>query len=202
MTDGCKSEAAKAKKALSTEAAPAYLADLVEKIALEKSRDAFSELFLHFAPRVKTYLMRLGSDAGQAEELAQETMLSAWRNAGQFDRSRAMPATWIFTIARNRRIDRLRRHAFTEFDLTDPILQGEAPDRPDDILQAEERDLRVKKAMESLPKEQAEIVRLAFYNDWAHAKIAEVSGLPLGTVKSRLRLAFAKLRESFIATDI
>jgi len=81
-------------------------------------------------------------------------------------------------------------------------LQGEAPDRPDDILQADERDLRVKQAMERLPKEQADIVRLAFYHDWAHAKIAEVSGLPLGTVKSRLRLAFAKLRESFTATDI
>ena len=202
MPRGSEDSLAGATKDPSVINSPAYLADLIDKISLEGSREAFAELFLHFAPRVKTYLIRLGTNAEQAEELAQEAMLSAWRNASQFDRKRAMPATWIFTIARNRRIDRLRKHAFTEFELTDPMLQGDAPARPDELIEADERDKRVKKAMDTLPTAQAEIVKLAFYNDWAHSKIAVEAGIPLGTVKSRLRLAFDRLREILSETDL
>lgn len=174
----------------------AHFADLIERIATHQSREAFSELFAYFAPRVKSFVMRLGASEAEAEEIAQDALVNVWRKADQFDRSRARPSTWIFTIARNRRIDILRRHQFTEFDLTDPILQQEEPEQPDDALGANQQEEHVRYAIEALPQEQRELVHLAFYSDWSHAAIAEKTGLPLGTVKSRLRLAFARLRDA------
>ena len=172
----------------------AHYADLIESIAETKNREAFAALFAHFAPRLKGYLMRLGSSDGQAEEVAQEAMLSVWRKAHLFDRKKAAASTWIFTIARNRRIDILRRQKFPDIDPEDPVLVPELPSRPDDEVIAARQDEAVRAALEKLPPEQRELVRLAFYNGWAHSKIAAETNLPLGTVKSRLRLAFSRLR--------
>lgn len=161
-------------------------------IAVSADRAAFAALFERFAPRVKSYLMRLGASAGAAEELAQETLLAVWRKAAQFDPARAGASTWIFTIARNLRIDALRRER--------PPPAGDDPtDRPgepaaDALVLAAERDERVRGALSRLPSEQAEIVRLSFFSEEPHSAIAERLGLPLGTVKSRLRLAMGRLR--------
>lgn len=172
------------------------LAALIEQIARERDKQAFVALFEHFAPRLKGYLMRLGSDEAQAEEISQEVMLTVWRKAHMFDVRRAMPSTWIFTIARNRRIDRLRRQTFSEVDLLDPVLIAEEPEMPDAHIEAEQRQDFVRKAITKLPQQQAELVYMAFFNDWSHSKIADKLELPLGTVKSRLRLAFGRLREA------
>ena len=164
---------------------------LIQAVAARADRGAFAVLFRHFAPRVKTLLMRAGLDAGAAEELAQETMLTVWRKAALFDPARATAATWIFTIARNLRIDAHRRERHPDTLLPDP---PEEPLGADHLLSAGERGARVAEAVADLPAEQAEIVHAAFFLDQPHAEIERQLGVPLGTVKSRLRLAMAKLR--------
>lgn len=172
----------------------AHFAGLIESIAETKNRDAFAALFSHFAPRLKGYLLRLGASDGQAEEVAQEAMLTVWRKAHLYDRKKAAASTWIFTIARNRRIDLLRRQKFPEIDADDPVLVPDAPAQPDEEVISARQDSEVRQALDTLPPEQRELVRLAFYNGWSHSKIAADTNLPLGTVKSRLRLAFSRLR--------
>ena len=163
-------------------------------IATERSRESFALLFGRFAPRVKSYLMKLGARPDQAEELAQETLLSVWRKAAYFDPARASAATWIFTIARNLRIDALRRDRHPEDLIDEPELKPAEEVRPDDALSMTQREKRLRLALKSLPREQAEVVQLSFFQDKAHAEISEHLGLPLGTVKSRLRLAMVRLR--------
>lgn len=169
-------------------------ADLLERIAARGDRAAFATLFDHYAPRVKGYLARQGLDSARAEELAQEVMVTVWRKAATFDRRKASASTWIFRIARNRRIDMFRRDRVAELDPDDPQLAPEALPAPDAGLEQAQRKARVADALAELPPEQREMVRAAFYEELSHAEIAERSGLALGTVKSRLRLAFGKLR--------
>jgi RNA polymerase sigma-70 factor (ECF subfamily) len=167
---------------------------LLRSIALDGDRAAFAELFGHFAPRVKGFLMRYGLPDALSEELAQETMLTVWRKADQFDQSRAGASTWIFTIARNKRIDRLRRDrggATARFDVSDEI---ENCGSSEEYAIAAETAEQVRTAVAALPDNQAEIVRLAFFAEKPHAEIARELDIPLGTVKSRVRLALARLR--------
>ena len=177
-------------------AAMAALATLIEDIAAHKSKAAFKKLFEYFAPRLKGYLMRLGSSEAQAEELVQDVMLTVWRKAALFDRRKAAASTWLFTIARNRRIDILRREKYPELDPEDPALVPDEEVQPDDAVIIAERKAEVQSAMATLPEEQVELVKLAFYKGWSHSEIAKETGLPLGTVKSRLRLSFSRLKEA------
>jgi len=170
------------------------LADLVEAIAVRADKGAFAQLFRHFAPKIKGYLVKLGAGS-QAEELTQEVMLTVWRKAASFDRRQASVSTWLFTIARNRRIDAIRKERRPELDPDDPMLVPEAPRAPDDLLAARDREARVAEAIKTLPAEQSELLRQAFYLAKSHSEIAAETGLPLGTVKSRLRLAFGRLRK-------
>ena len=157
-------------------------------------RSAFAVLFGRFAGRIKAFLIRTGAQPDEAEEIAQDVMVTIWRKATQFNPDRAGAATWIFTIARNRRIDRLRRAQRPDPDPADPILQPE-PDQGAEVgLAAADRDTAVRAALEELGPDQLEVVRLAFYTDLSHGEIATKLDLPLGTVKSRLRLAFGRLR--------
>jgi RNA polymerase sigma factor (sigma-70 family) len=177
---------------------------LLEQIARSQDRQAFSLLFDHFAPRLNAYMRKLGTDAAQAEELVQEAMLLVWRKAGSFDPAKASASTWIFTIARNKRIDALRRARHPEFDPTDPALAGfgggsEEAHEPE-VSAQESRALEA--AIATLPAEQADLLRLAYFEDKAHGEIARVRGIPLGTVKSRLRLALEKLRRQLNSKDI
>jgi RNA polymerase sigma-70 factor (ECF subfamily) len=166
----------------------------IVSIAKDRSREGFALLFSRFAPRVKSYLLTLGCKPELAEDLAQETLLTVWRKASYFDPSRASASTWVFTIARNLRIDALRRERHPDDLLDEPELIPEPEARPDDALSAQEREQRLRVALKSLPKEQAEVVRMSFFHDKAHAEISADLGLPLGTVKSRLRLAMVRLR--------
>lgn len=169
-------------------------ADLMAAIAASQDREAFAEMFAFYAPRVKAYMLRLGAGAALAEELAQEVMLTVWRKAGLFDRRQASVSTWIFRIARNRRIDAARRAKHADIDPDDPTLHPEAPPAADDTVSAAQIDARVREALDTLPAEQVDLVRQAFYDGLSHREIAERTGIPLGTVKSRIRLAFGKLR--------
>jgi RNA polymerase sigma-70 factor (ECF subfamily) len=170
-------------------------AALILRVAQAADRQAFGELFAHFAPRVKSYLRRLGAPEIVAEDLAQETMLALWRKAALFDPARAGAATWVFTIARNLRIDALRRDRPTEALPAD--YEHEAADNQlpaDAALVVDERDARLRAALEKLPPEQVQLVQLAFYQDKPHREIERQLGIPLGTVKSRLRMAMQRLR--------
>ena len=162
-------------------------------IAERGDREAFAALFSHFAPRVKSYLLRLGAGAESAEELAQETLLTVWRRAGAFDPRRAAASTWIFAIARNLRFDALRREK-RPMMTDDPSDGGGGGAAPDAILAILQDETRIGRAIAELPVDQARVVRLAFFSHKPHSEIAQELGLPLGTVKSRLRLAMTRLR--------
>ena len=170
-------------------------AALIRRISDDADRTAFAELFGHFAPRLKSYMRRLGAADPVAEDLAQEAMFAVWRKASTFDPTRAGAATWIFTIARNLRIDTLRRERPTEaLPPEDERAEIEtAPGAEAELITAE-RDRALRVALEVLPPEQAQLVQLAFYEDRPHREIERVLGIPLGTVKSRLRMAMQRLR--------
>lgn len=166
------------------------LARLLHAVGAGRDRAAFAALFRHFGPRLKAFFMRSGLSAGIAEDLAQETMLSVWRKASYYDARRAGVATWVFTIARNLRIDHLRRQ---------PGMMTEPPDQEDtepvelSVLGAE-RDLQVRRALACLSPEQQAVIRLSYYGEKSQSEIAGELGIPLGTVKSRVRLAMERLR--------
>lgn len=166
---------------------------LIDAIAQRRDRAAFGQLYSFYAPRLKAYLVRRGATVELAEELAQETMLTVWRKASLYEADRASASAWIFTIMRNLRIDQLRRDRLMVGDSENP---EEADTRPlsDHLIDAARRSVRLRAALATLPPEQAEVVRLSFYDDRPHGEIERALGIPLGTVKSRLRLAVAKLR--------
>jgi RNA polymerase sigma factor (sigma-70 family) len=168
--------------------------ELLRRVAEAQDRAAFQHLFEHFAPRIKAYLMRGGANAQTAEDLAQEAMLTLWRKARLFDPAKASAATWLFTIARNLRIDALRREFRPGFDPDDPSLLPQGERGADAVLEARAAESALSHAMHSLPSDQNEIVVQSFFLDKPHSQIAAELGIPLGTVKSRLRLAMARLR--------
>ena len=169
-------------------------ADLLVAVAELQDRDAFAELFAYYAPRVKSYLLRLGADSALAEEIAQDVMVTVWRKAGLFDRAQASVSTWIFRIARNRRIDLFRRSKRPELDPEEEMILPSGVEAPDARIEAMETETRVRAAMQDLPEEQVLLLKLAFYEGLSHSEIAARLGAPLGTVKSRIRLAFAKMK--------
>ena len=174
---------------------------LIEAIAQSRDKAAFGALFDHFAPRLKSYLLRLGSDESTAEDVMQEAMITVWRKAESFDRKQASASTWIFTIARNKRIDRIRRETRPELDPEDPALVPSEPAPADTVIEATQNEKRLKAVLGALPTEQADLIRLAYYNDRSHRDIADDLGLPLGTVKSRIRLGLARLRSLLEETE-
>jgi RNA polymerase sigma-70 factor (ECF subfamily) len=169
---------------------------LIEAIATRQDRQAFAELFGFYAPRVKAMLIRMGAPRETAEELAQETLLSVWRRAGSFDGTKAGVSTWIFTIARNLRIDVIRAERRVKARAVYDVIERDAPEWPDHLVASAERDERVRTVLKELGPDQIRVVELSFFEGRAHADIAETLKIPLGTVKSRLRLAMARLRQS------
>lgn len=161
-------------------------------IARDQDQEAFSALFRNFAPKVKAFLLKSGADESLAEEVMQDVMGTVWRKAEQYDPARASVATWIFTIARNRKIDLLRKYARPQpEDL--PWGPEEEPDQ-EDVLGLQQDSARLVEALNSLPAKQRELIERAYYGDLSHSEIAAETGLPLGTIKSRIRLALDRLR--------
>lgn len=167
--------------------------EMIARIRTDGDQAAFAELFQYFAPRVKSFLIKSGSDAALAEDCAQEVMATVWRKAHLFDPSRASAATWIFTIARNKRIDLLRKSARPEpEDL--PWGPEEGPDQADVLALQQEIDA-LAAALETLPEAQKALIEQAYLGERSHSDIALDTGLPLGTIKSRIRLGLRKLRD-------
>lgn len=164
----------------------------IEAVRDRQDRDAFAALFRHFAPRVKAFLMKSGAAPDVAEECAQDVMTTVWRKAALFDGTRASVSTWIFTIARNRRIDMLRRDRRPEPE--DLTWGPEEPPSPADVLALQQESKKLVEALAALPEKQRLLVERAYFGDLSHSEIASETGLPLGTIKSRIRLALERLR--------
>jgi RNA polymerase sigma-70 factor (ECF subfamily) len=172
-------------------------ADLIGRVAFHADREAFRSLFEHFAPRIKGLMLKAGCSADEAEEVAQNTLVAVWRKADQFDPRSTGASAWIFTIARNLRIDSLRRQARAG-RLGDDVELANTPDAAesaDVVISRVEDTVRVKAAIERLSEEQSRVIRLSFIEERPHPEIANLLGIPLGTVKSRIRLAMNRLRD-------
>lgn len=174
-------------------------ASLISGIATHQDREAFAALFAFFAPRVKAFMRRSGTSEASAEELAQETMLAVWRKASLFDPASAGAAAWIFTIARNLRIDANRRERRRDMietaDNVEIEFQIDDSPQPDALTVTALSAERVRSALTELSDDQMRVVELSFFEEQVHADIAKLLDIPLGTVKSRLRLAMNRLRD-------
>lgn len=166
----------------------------VARIRDSRDESAFAELFAYFAPRVKSFLMRGGGDATLAEECAQEVMATLWQKAHLFDPTRASVSTWVFTVARNKKIDVLRRQRRPE---PEELTWGpEAEPDQEDVLALQQETAQLSEALAELPEKQRELIEKAYFGDMSHSEIADATGLPLGTIKSRIRLALDRLRHA------
>jgi RNA polymerase sigma-70 factor (ECF subfamily) len=176
-------------------------AALLFRVANARDRAAFAVIFDHFAPRVKSFMMRKGVSAELAEDLVQETMIAVWSKAALFAPERGAASTWVFTIARNLRIDRLRRESAAHFsDLED--FDAPSDDVPgDEAMNRSQEDSHVAKALAQIPPEQRELLILSYVDDVPQSMIAERLNLPLGTVKSRMRLAYRRMRKLLEAVN-
>nr|WP_235859895.1 sigma-70 family RNA polymerase sigma factor [Tranquillimonas rosea] len=164
----------------------------LSRIRHDRDQEAFAEVFGHFAPRVKAFLMRSGATEAQAEDCAQDVMATLWNKAHLYDPGRASPATWIFTIARNRRIDTLRKQRRPEPE--DLPWGPEAEPDQEDVVALQQDSDRLAAALADLPEKQRQLIERAYFADLTHSEIAAETGLPLGTIKSRIRLALERLR--------
>lgn len=171
------------------------LEGLLYDVGQNKSKESFVQLFEYFAPRIKSFLLKGGANDALADELAQETMLNVWNKAESYDPAKSAASTWIFTIARNKRIDALRKFKTHDVDIDLlPALEDESAVTPNQSLIEQQEIERIHGALQTLPEDQADLIRKSFYEDKSHSEIAEETGIPLGTVKSRIRLALERLR--------
>lgn len=177
-----------------TPPSPGYSPQTLWMLAVRdhQDRDAFSALFDAFAPRLKGFFMRGGTGAAEAEEMVQEVLLTVWRKAGQFDPARAQVSAWIYQIARNRQIDMLRKD---RRPLPEELYHTEAYEpQGAEILAVEQEAEALKQALYRLNPQQREMIERAYMGELSHQEISSQTGLPLGTIKSRIRLGLERLR--------
>lgn len=167
---------------------------LISEVAQFQSREAFEQLFRYFGPRIKSMMMKSGATADLAEDLVQTVMMTVWRKSAQYAAARGSVSAWMFTIARNARIDHLRKATSAPYMQIDDMEIAAEDQNAEEATLASQRAEHVRKALAEVPKEQREILELSFHQDVSHAVIAQKLNIPLGTVKSRLRLAYAKLK--------
>jgi RNA polymerase sigma-70 factor (ECF subfamily) len=166
----------------------------LRSVAQHRDRHAFEQLYGYFAPRIKSYMLRQGADETSADDLAQETMIQIWRKASHYDPGKAAVTTWVFSVARNLQIDRLRKHKLHEVELkTDSTFSSEQLHYNEQFEKHPDAE-RLRTLIGRLPEDQMDVVQLAFFEGLSHTEVSFRLAIPIGTVKSRLRLAFDKLR--------
>jgi len=170
--------------------------DMILAIAQKQDKESFVALFEYFAPRIKSFLMKGGASPEQADELAQETMLTIWHKASGFNPTKASASTWIFTIARNKKIDALRKLKRESYEIEEPALLEDQSNTPAENVMQDQESVILAESIKVLPEEQADLIKKSFFEGKSHADIAEETGIPLGTIKSRIRLALQRMREN------
>lgn len=168
-------------------------ADL-QAVGNRADRNAFKRIFLVMTPKLKAYLISTGQSQNEAEEILQETMLKVWRKASLFDKNKSAANTWIYSVAKNARIDRIRKETRPAPDPDDPYFTPDPPETGEQSVSRSQDGEIIRKAMQILSVDQIQIIKMSFFEDKSHAEISEELGLALGTVKSRIRLAFGKIR--------
>lgn len=166
---------------------------LILNIAQNNCRESYKLLFSQFAPKIKSFMIGQGVKANEAEDIAQDTMLKIWRKAQLFDPKKAKASTWIFTIARNLQIDAIRkqkRHDRFNNEVQNETYEADTAEK----MISEQSASQVKEVIKQLPAEQLQVLKLSFYEDLSHSQIAQSLSIPVGTVKSRLRLALGRLK--------
>lgn len=174
-------------------------------IAIGQSNDqtAFKDFYDHFSGRIKSFLMGKGMEEAVAEELAQEIMLIVWRKAETYNPEKAAASTWLFTIARNRRIDYLRGNSRVEVELDDEMLEVDSTEpTQEERVELSQQSVVLEKAMNKLPQEQRQVLHLSYFRGQSHGAIAEWLNLPIGTVKSRIRLAMQSIRSEVSSEEL
>lgn len=174
-------------------------------VAIGKYRDeaAFQDLYAHFSGRIKSFLMGKGTQESVAEELTQEIMLIVWRRAESYNPDKAAPSTWLFTIARNRRTDYLRGHSRIEVELDDEMLEiDDSRPTQEEQVGLLQQSQKLELALNKLPQEQRQVVHLSYFRGKSHGAIAQWLDLPVGTVKSRIRLAMQSIRSELVSKEI
>ena len=172
-----------------------HLEVLLNQVAQQRDRDAFIQLFRYFAPRVKSFLMNRGLPDAAADDVLQEVMLAVWEKAGSYNSQKSKVSTWVFTIARYKYIDRMRRNGRRPTESADFEDHESSDVMSEDEVLHEQQKAALHEAIQKLPVEQQGVIILSFQKGLTHSEISKQLGLPLGTVKSRLRRAFSKLRE-------
>ena len=167
---------------------------LLGAVGDQRCEKSFGKIYEYYAPRVASFLRQKGVEERISQELTQETMTRVWTKASYFDARKANASTWIFTIARNLFIDRVRKTKRSEVDMNDPLLVGGQSPAPDTLLDINERNQMLTSAIDDLPDDQAEVLRLVYLNGMKQQAVADRLSIPLNTVKSRLRIALEKLR--------
>lgn len=180
----------------STVAGRDELAELLHRVAAQQDKSAFAALYEHFGPRIKGFMMGKGADAELAEDLAQDTMITVWRKAHMYSFEKGSVSTWIFTIARNRRIDWARKLKGMQFSDITELEQPSDDPHADEIVLGHQEAESVSAALERLPADQKQVISMAFMEDMTQQEISHRLSVPLGTVKSRMRLAYQKLSKS------
>jgi RNA polymerase sigma-70 factor (ECF subfamily) len=173
----------------------AEISELMHRVANSRDRAAFQSLFLYFGPRVKGLMIKSGAEPDLAEDIAQEAMITVWRKAPLYSQEKGKVATWVFTIARNLRIDHLRRQSSRPYEDVEELDLPSQDAGGEETVIGRQRDERVSLALGQLQSEQRRVIELSFVEDMPQSEIAKKLNLPLGTVKSRMRLAYGKLRE-------
>jgi RNA polymerase sigma-70 factor (ECF subfamily) len=171
-----------------------HLSSCLNDIADNQNKDAFKTVFKHFAPRLKSYLIKLGAVDNQAEEVIQEVMIAVWTKSASYDKTKSSVGTWIYTIARNKRIDKIRKEKRHYLSESDEGLEIPVESTQENEIFSNEISFKLKKYINNLPKEQGKLLKLSYFYDKTHADISEELNIPLGTVKSRIRLALTKMR--------
>jgi len=174
-------------------------------VAIGRDRDlaAFTDFYDYYAGRIKSFLMGKGMNEDVAEELMQEIMLTVWRRAESYDPKKAAASTWLFTIARNRRIDYLRGNSRIEVELDDEMLETEMiqTDAQEKFVFDAQSAQRLERALDKLPPEQRHAMHLSYFRGQSHGAIAKWLDLPIGTVKSRIRLAMQTVRSHILSEE-
>ena len=169
--------------------------DLIFEIT-KKNNSAFEEFFKRYANKVKFLMLKMGAKDLDAEEISQEVMAILWRKAFMYDSKKSSVSSWVYTIARNCRIDFLRRGNRVVLDSDDPTFVPDPPLNSVQLLMKYEKQDRIRLILKQLTEEKKQLLTAAFFEGLSHSELAKKFNKPLGTIKSRLRLIYDSLRDA------